>query len=51
MTTSKDEPLICQDCKEEEGQRRLCPYALEIYDKQIAIVICPRCYQERIWSI
>lgn len=48
-----DEVLKCKDCgKQDETVRRdTCPYASEINDSTIEIIICPDCYHERCMDI
>lgn len=42
--TANDEP-ICTECKIRQGKPMLDPYALEILDEAISVVLCDRCYQ------
>lgn len=41
--------LICQDCgkKSKEVTKTICPYASEINDKEVEIIVCAECYLER----
>ena len=48
----KDE-LCCQDCgaTDETVRECFCPYANEINDEQIEVVLCQDCYHERCMDI
>lgn len=41
--------ITCQDCgvDADDVRERLCPYALDINDTEVDIVVCDLCYQER----
>ncbi len=45
--------LCCEDCgkKDDTVRNDTCPYAEEINDSIIDIVICPNCYHERCMDI
>ena len=44
--------LKCQDCGTTENVRETtCPFAKEIHEKEIHVVLCACCYQERLWDI
>lgn len=45
--------LCCEDCGKQDDTVRndICPYAEEIDDIDIPIVICPDCYHERCMDI
>ncbi len=45
--------LCCEDCGKQDDTVRhdICPYASEINDSHIPIVICPDCYYERCMDI
>jgi hypothetical protein len=45
--------MKCQDCDQEKPDvaETTCPYALEINDEEVVIVVCDDCYQERLYDI
>lgn len=45
--------MKCQDCgvEDETVEQTFCPFAEEIDNKKIEIVVCRKCYQERGWDI
>jgi len=38
---------ICEMCKKKEGEARYCPYADDVYDEQIIMVLCEDCWFDR----
>ena len=47
-----EDELKCEDCGTTEGvYETLCPYAEEICDESIGILICDDCYHERCMGI
>ena len=45
--------LCCEDCGKQDDTVRhdTCPYAEEVNDSHVPIVICPDCYYERLMDI
>lgn len=43
----------CQDCNTASPSVRetLCPFAAEIHEKAVSIVVCDDCYRERLHDI
>lgn len=50
---AKKKTLKCQDCgkKNETVSATICPYAEEINDAKVSIVVCEDCYGERAADI
>ena len=48
----KNKKLICQDCGTDNNVRETtCPYAEEISNREVQIIVCDDCYRERVWDI
>lgn len=43
--------MICEDCGSKEGEVGICPYADDIYNEQVACILCKSCYHERCMDI
>jgi len=45
--------LECEDCHKSKVDVHIttCPYADEINDETIEIMVCNDCYQQRLWDI
>ena len=43
--------MKCQDCKKQEGKKTTCPYAYELRDERIKVVLCDECYYERAQAV
>ena len=49
---NKDKVLVCQDCGTTENvTETTCPFASEIYGKEVDIAVCSDCYRERLYDI
>lgn len=38
---------FCEQCGENIGRDRICPYFLELYNERIPVFICQSCFNER----
>jgi len=47
------EPLVCQDCGKVGGdvEEGLCPFALDVYDDEVEVVLCDDCRYERAMDV
>ena len=45
--------LKCEDCGavDDTVEEKLCPYASDLYDENIVIVVCEECYHQRAMDI
>jgi hypothetical protein len=45
----KKEILICEDCQIIGGttEKTVCPYQLYLYDIEVGVCLCDKCYEQR----
>ena len=45
--------MICEDCGKDKDdvEETFCPFAQEIWDEDVEIVVCGDCYKERAMDI
>lgn len=43
--------MACDDCGKEGGVKMLCPYAQEINEEEIEVILCKPCEYERCMAI
>ena len=48
---AKPSELICQDCGGKDAEEGFCPFADEIHNRQVPVVLCKGCRHERAMDI
>jgi hypothetical protein len=49
----KAEPpkLVCQDCGGPDAEEGFCPYASDVHNRDVPVVLCKSCYHDRVLDV